>query len=207
MRRLPSKWAVLAAIFAAAVLADQVTKFLAVDRLTLAFQRSGAEALTTRIGLFYSQRHLEGMARLPYTVWKPMWQMTYAENPGAAWGLGRGLSEGTRNGFFMVVSIGAVAFILNYCRRVTARQRLLQVALAFVLSGAVGNFIDRVARQYVIDFVKWHWWNRPDLYWPIFNVADSLIVVGVALLMLHPAEKRGTEPARAAGGAGAAPRP
>jgi signal peptidase II len=47
-----------------------------------------------------------------------------------------------------------------------------------------------VARGYVIDFVDWYWWNRPDLYWPTFNVADSLIVVGVAMLVLHPAPKK-----------------
>ena len=39
--------------------------------------------------------------------------------------------------------------------------------------------------------VNWHWWNRPDLYWPTFNVADSLIVVGVAMLLLHPGERKG----------------
>jgi signal peptidase II len=66
-------------------------------------------------------------------------------------------------------------------------QRLLRVALSLVLAGAVGNFIDRLARGYVVDFVDWHWWNRPDLYWPTFNVADSMIVVGVGLLLLLPA--------------------
>jgi signal peptidase II len=43
----------------------------------------------------------------------------------------------------------------------------------------------------VVDFVNWHWWNRPDLYWPTFNVADSLIVVGVAMLLVHPGERKG----------------
>ena len=65
------------------------------------------------------------------------------------------------------------------------------MALAFVLAGAVGNFIDRLARSYVIDFVEWYWWNRPDLRWPTFNVADSLIVVGVAMLIIHPGPVEG----------------
>ncbi len=191
MRRpAPSKWALLALVFAAAVVADQATKFLAVDRLTLAFQRGGAAALPEKIGAFYSYRHLEGLARAPYVVWRPVWRMNYVENPGAAWGLGRDMSETTRNGFFMAVSIAAVAFILHYYRRLSDQQRYLQFALAMVLSGAVGNFIDRLARRYVIDFIEWHWWNRPDLHWPTFNIADSLIVVGVALLMLHSGQKK-----------------
>jgi signal peptidase II len=39
--------------------------------------------------------------------------------------------------------------------------------------------------------VQWHWWRRPDLYWPIFNLADSLIVVGVAMILLLPGQKKG----------------
>jgi signal peptidase II len=116
--------------------------------------------------------------------------MNYAENPGAAWGLGRGMSEGVRNGFFMVVSLAAVAFILHYYRKLEERQRALQLALAFVLSGAVGNFVDRLAREYVVDFIEWHWWNRPDIRWPTFNLADSLIVVGVGILLLNPGGKK-----------------
>ncbi len=191
MRRVGlSKWTLLALVFAAAVIADQTTKFLAVDRLTLAFQREGAATLSEKVQAFYSLRYLEGLAKAPHIVWKPVWRMNYVENPGAAWGLGRGLSEATRNGFFMLVSIAAVGFILYYYRRLSDRQRYMQIAFALVLSGAVGNFIDRLARRYVIDFVEWHWWNRPDLRWPTFNVADSLIVVGVALLMLHPGQKQ-----------------
>jgi signal peptidase II len=142
------------------------------------------------LGGFYRHQHLEPLATEPYYVWRPVWRMNYVENPGAAWGLFRGFSPGFRNFFFTLVSLGAVAFILVYYRRVAEDQRFLQVALAFVLAGAVGNFIDRLARRYVIDFVEWYWWNRPDVRWPTFNLADSLIVVGVAMLMLHPGPKK-----------------
>ena len=77
------------------------------------------------------------------------------------------------------------------------RVRGYKLALAAVLSGAIGNFIDRLARHYVIDFIEWHWWNRPDIAWPTFNVADSLIVVGVALLILHPGPAKERAPASA----------
>jgi len=64
------------------------------------------------------------------------------------------------------------------------------VALSLVLAGAVGNFVDRLARRYVIDFVEWYWWNRPDLRWPTFNVADSMLTVGIVLLLLAPQERK-----------------
>lgn len=184
--RLTGKWRLLLALFLALVVADQITKFLAVDRLTYAFSRVGASTLPEKVEAFYRLRYLEPYATPPFTVYAPVWRMNYVENPGAAWGLFRGLSDGLRNAFFTLISIGAVAFILYYYRRLREDQRYLQVALALVLAGAVGNFLDRVARRYVIDFVEWYWWNRPDIRWPTFNLADSLIVVGVALLMLQP---------------------
>ncbi len=198
-RPRPSKWALLAAIFAVMVVLDQWTKYLAVERLTWAFERAQARSTAEKLAVFYGQCHLEGLARPPYVVWRPVWRMNYVENPGAAWGLFRNLSENARNAFFGLVSVGAVVFILRYYRKVGERQRYLQVALSLVLSGAVGNFIDRLARRYVVDFVEWYWWNRPDIRWPTFNLADSLIVVGVGLLLLHPGEAKGA-PDEAGGG-------
>jgi signal peptidase II len=187
-RRGPGRWAVLAVLFVALVLLDQWTKFLAVDRLTLAFPRRGDVTLAQKLAGFYAYRHLEPQATEPYTVWAPGWRMTYVENPGAAWGLFRGVSEGTRNVLFTLISLVAVAFILGYYRRLRDDQRYNQVALALLLSGAVGNFVDRLARRYVIDFIDWY---AGSWHWPTFNLADSLIVVGVAMLVLHPGPRRG----------------
>jgi signal peptidase II len=191
MSRGVSKWGLLAAIVAVMVLADQWTKYLAVERLTFAFQRFGLTTTADRVAGFYRLRHLEGSAREPYVIWKPVWRMTYAENPGAAWGLFRNLPDDARNAFFYAISAAAVGFILWYYRRLRQEQRWMRVALALVLSGALGNLLDRIARGYVVDFVNWHWWNRPDLYWPTFNLADSLIVIGVAMLLVHPGERDG----------------
>jgi signal peptidase II len=187
--RLPGKWALLAALFVSLVVLDQWTKFLAVERLTRVFERTPHLSFAQRVRGFYAYQHLEPLATEPHYVWRPVWRMNYVENPGAAWGLFRGLSESFRNALFKVISLGAVAFILHYYRRLRADQRFLQLALSFVLAGAVGNFVDRIARGYVVDFVEWYWWNRPDIRWPTFNVADSLIVVGVAMLVLHPGQK------------------
>jgi len=52
-----------------------------------------------------------------------------------------------------------------------------------VLGGAVGNYLDRLARNYVIDFIDWHWREAPNLHWPTFNLADSAISVGVVLML------------------------
>jgi signal peptidase II len=196
MRTSRGKWALLAALFVLFVLADQWTKYLAVERLTHLFDRSPDLSLVEKVRGFYAHRHLEAIATEPFYVWRPVWRMNYVENPGAAWGLFRGFSEGFRNTFFTIVSIAAVLFILHYYRKLREDQRFLQLALSFVLAGAVGNFIDRIAHGYVVDFVEWYWWNRPDVRWPTFNVADSLIVVGVAMLVLHPGSSG--EKARAA---------
>jgi signal peptidase II len=196
-RRPFSKWALLALLFVTLVAIDQWTKYLAVERLTTLFERTGAETLGERLAGFLEHAHLEPISTDPYYVWRPVWRMNYVENPGAAWGLFRGHSESFRNGFFTLVSLGAVAFILHYYRKLRAEQRYMQVALALVLSGAVGNFLDRLARGYVIDFVEWYWWNRPDIRWPTFNIADSLIVVGVGLLVLHPGSGKAAQKAGA----------
>jgi signal peptidase II len=197
MRRPLSRWTLLGVLFAVLVLLDQWTKFLAVERLTVVFERAGDVTLAEKIRGFYGHRHLEPFATAPHYVLRPVWRMNYVENPGAAWGLFRSLPEAGRNALFVAISLGAVAFIVHYYRKLRDDQRFLQVALAFVLAGAVGNFLDRLARRYVIDFVEWYWWNRPDVRWPTFNVADSLIVVGVAMLLLHPGPRKGAERADA----------
>ena len=106
--RLPGKWALLAALFVSLVVLDQWTKFLAVERLTRVFERTPHLSFAERVRGFYAYQHLEPLATEPYYVWRPVWRMNYVENPGAAWGLFRGFSEGFRNAFFTLISVGAV---------------------------------------------------------------------------------------------------
>ena len=189
--RGPGKWAVLAVLFTTLVLADQATKFLAVDRLTTVFEKNGDDTFGKKLRGFYGYRHLEYQASAPYTVWAPGWRMAYVENPGGAFSLFRDLSPGARNAFFVAVALAAIAFILGYYRKLRGDQRYLQVALAMVLAGAVGNLIDRLARRYVIDFIDWY---AGSWHWPTFNVADSLMVVGLALLILQPGQRKAAAP-------------
>ncbi len=180
------KWMVLALLFPVALVVDQVTKFLAVDRLTTAFARVGAHGLEQKLAAFWRLRHLEPLATTPYYVYRPLWRMAYVENPAAAFGMFGFIPPELRYRVFIVISILAIGFVIYYYRKLEDRQRYLQVSLAFVLAGTIGNLVDRFARRYVIDFVEWYWWNRPDIRWPTFNVADSLLVVGIAMLLVHP---------------------
>ena len=186
-----SKWKLLALLAGLWVVADQVTKYLAVEHLTAAFIAARARTVPDKMSAFVEQKELleRGLANpVPVTV-TPFWQHRYTQNRGAAWGVLSGAGEQFRVPFFYLVSIAAVIFIFSYYRKLRTEQRYLQIALALVLGGAIGNAIDRVLRGYVIDFIDWHWfdphWLRPSLHWPTFNVADSGITVGLAMLFLE----------------------
>jgi signal peptidase II len=105
--------------------------------------------------------------------------ITYVRNKGAAFSF---LSRASwRLPFFISISLVASIVILIAFRRLRDDQRLAQVSLAMIFSGAVGNLIDRVRLGEVIDFLDAHWYQH---HWPAFNVADSMICVGVFLLAL-----------------------
>lgn len=174
----------------AVLAADQVTKYLAVSRLTDALD--GREGLA-RVTGFVTEQNLDnrpppedGSYRVlrPYRFIEDYWHFRYVENPGAAWGIFGDMPEGVRRLFFLVVSLAAMGFIFVMYRRTPMEQRLARVALALVTGGALGNFVDRLLRGYVIDFIDWHWRNQPGMRWPTFNVADVAISVGVGLMLL-----------------------
>jgi len=104
-------------------------------------------------------------------------RLTYVENRGAAFGL---LQDQTT--FFVLVGIIVVGVIAASYRYLPRSGFMLHLALGLQLGGAIGNLIDRVRQGYVVDFVDFGY--RAD-WWPVFNVADSAIVVGVALLAFN----------------------
>jgi signal peptidase II len=96
--------------------------------------------------------------------------LTYAENTGGAFSI-----LNSQKGLFIVVALIAVIALTAAYHRYQNRNLLVSAALALALGGAVGNMIDRIRQGYVVDFF--------DLkVWPIFNIADSAITVGIALL-------------------------
>jgi signal peptidase II len=103
--------------------------------------------------------------------------LTY--NRGAAFSFLRDASGWQRH-FFTVVGIGASLFIVFLLAR-HGTQKLFSFALALIMGGALGNVIDRIVHGHVIDFLDFHY---AGWHWPAFNVADSAIVTGAALLIL-----------------------
>jgi signal peptidase II len=107
---------------------------------------------------------------------------SYVRNPGAAWGAFADMNDKVRTPLFHVITVIAVAMIFLYMVQTPFHHRLTQFGLTLILSGAVGNFIDRVRLGFVIDWIDFRW-NIFGWYYafPNFNVADSAISVGAAL--------------------------
>ena len=105
-------------------------------------------------------------------------------NEGAAFGF---LNDagGWQKWFFTAISVIA-AIVITYLIKKHREQKLFCLGLALVLGGAIGNLYDRITLGYVVDFLNFHVNN---IYWPAFNVADSAICVGVALLLLDSFKK------------------
>jgi len=100
------------------------------------------------------------------------------------------------------LAVLAVAVIFIYKTRIPAERKLLHLALAVTMSGILGNFIDRILHGYVIDFIEFH--LREVFYWPTFNVADSAITIGIALLLIdavrNPSADNAAEQSASSGG-------
>jgi signal peptidase II len=113
------------------------------------------------------------------TMVNNFFNITYLRNKGAAFGILA--NSAYRLPFFILVSAVAVLVIFVAIRRLREDQKFAAVSLSLIFSGALGNLIDRVRLGEVIDFLDAHWFEH---HWPAFNIADSAICVGVALLAL-----------------------
>jgi signal peptidase II len=146
------------------------------------------------------------------------WDWRLSMNPGSAFGLFS--SQTGARILLSVVGVAAVIGMIFMLRKSRPDQRILHWALALVAGGAVGNLIDRIYYGVVTDFILWHWGsgqpelppgqvsNRFNTEWPVFNVADIVLVVGVGLMFIDiqkegkrekAKKKRRQEKARAAG--------
>jgi signal peptidase II len=149
-------WILLAAFAVGIVLLDQGTKWWAETGL----KETPGQAITLIDG--YLDLH-------------------YARNPGAAFSLFRNWGPRARAVFFIAVSIAAVIAMAVLYKRMPERRPLYEWALGLLIGGAVGNLIDRVRFNEVIDFIDLHWKTH---HWPTFNVADTAIVFGIGLVLL-----------------------
>jgi len=140
------------AITILAILLDQITKQLIIDNMQL-------------------HQSIEVM---------PYFNLYYVRNYGAAFSF---LSDqaGWQRWFFTIIASVISLGILFWLTKLRASQKLLIIALSFVLGGALGNLYDRVSYGYVIDFIDWY---VGSYHWPAFNIADASISLGAILLIL-----------------------
>jgi signal peptidase II len=139
----PWQWAGLAAVVAAAIAGDQLTKHAVVSRLAL-------DESSKVVG--------------PLSIHR-------VENSGIAFGL---FTSAT--GVVIGLTAVAVLWMLVYFARHGARHPVIPAALGLLIGGSVSNLVDRVRLGHVTDFIDFGWW-------PAFNLADSFIVIGVAILL------------------------
>lgn len=111
-------------------------------------------------------------------VIKNLFTFSYLENRGAAFGIFQNrlifLSLITA-----IVILGVVYFIVKY----KPTSKLLKISLSLIISGAIGNLIDRIYYKFVVDFIMLHY--KDVYYFPTFNVADMLVVIGTVLLAIY----------------------
>ena len=116
--------------------------------------------------------------------------ITYTQNPGAAFSMLADASPWVRKAFLLTMACAAIIVLLVIIVRAESVSTT-SVACALILGGAMGNLIDRAIRGRVIDFMRAHYY---DLNYPIFNVADSAISIGVMLILFVTIFGREHEP-------------
>ena len=147
-------WRISASVFLVGLVLDHLTKFWAVAAL----KPEGIQ-----------------IPRIP--IIPGLLQFVYAENTGAAFSFMTG-----KTFLLGLISLAATIGLSWFWYSLPAREKWGRAAAAMILSGAVGNMIDRFARGYVVDFIDAYWKTH---HWPTFNVADSLICVGAAILAVR----------------------
>ncbi|MDH3257416.1 MAG: signal peptidase II [Nitrospinota bacterium] len=113
------------------------------------------------------------------TVIDNFFAITHIRNPGVAFGLfAEGPSE-YKTYLFIGFSVIAIVAILIFFHQTPQKNRMVRIGLILIFSGAIGNLIDRILYQEVIDFLDFYYGAY---HWPAFNIADSCITIGVLLM-------------------------
>lgn len=112
---------------------------------------------------------------IPVLLIEDIFYFTYIQNPGAAFGLLR-----YQTGLLIGTSLLTIAVLVLISLRVSRKEHSSQIALGFIIGGAIGNLIDRVSFGHVIDFLDLGFREHR---WPVFNVADIAITVGSAIII------------------------
>jgi signal peptidase II len=110
----------------------------------------------------------------------PSLNFTYVHNLGAAFSF-LSSAGGWQRWFFVGVALIATTVLLIWLRKLKPTERWMAVTISLVLGGAVGNLYDRISYGYVIDFIDVYYKTH---HWPVFNIADSAISVGVVMMLI-----------------------
>ena len=112
-----------------------------------------------------------------FVVVKDFFEIMYVKNVGAAWGILSG------NLIMLIfISIAALFVLLFYINKEVDINKLMMLSYGFLLGGIMGNLIDRVFRSYVVDFLHFYIFGYS---YPVFNIADTLIVCGIVLMIIE----------------------
>jgi signal peptidase II len=152
--------------------------FSAVTAASLAIDQATKILVDRTMALYQSIPVIDGL-----------FSITYVRNKGAAFSFLSNFDY--RRPFFVAITLVAMVAIIITFRKLRDDQRLAAFSLSLIFSGAVGNLIDRVRLGEVIDFLDVYWKTH---HWPAFNVADSAICVGVALLALDMIREERRQP-------------
>lgn len=145
-----------------------MTRWLALAALVVALDQASKQWV---LGSFQLMESL---------VVTPFFNLVLVFNSGAAFSF-LANAGGWQKWFFVVLALAISAWLVVMLRQ-HAKEKLMPTALALILGGAIGNVIDRLRFDAVVDFLDFH---VAGWHWPAFNVADSAITVGVALMLLH----------------------
>lgn len=126
---------------------------------------------------YLASTHLEYARPRPVFSW---FNLTLHHNEGAAFSF-LSTAGGWQRWFFAVLAVAVSAGLMWWIRELRRGQTLIALGLALVLGGALGNLVDRLLLGYVVDFISVHYQGW---YFPTFNIADSSISVGAALIVL-----------------------
>ncbi len=155
MREQIRKYALLPIVATGVVILDQLTKLLVLRQMSV------HQSIPVIPGFF---------------------NLTRIHNPGGAFGFMASQTPGIRVLLFIGISLLAAGFILYLYGNTPRQYAWLLAALAMIFGGAVGNLIDRIRFGAVVDFLDFY---LSDLHWPAFNIADSAISIGMAVLVFH----------------------
>lgn len=162
---------------------DQSTKYQALASLTDTFQ--AVSGFGEKVERFLAYQH-PTTTRVVEVV-PGIWHHRYVENTGSAFSLWRGASSGLGRFALLLIRAAIAVFLLIYL--VKTRDLLVTLGVAAVLGGAIGNLLDGARFGYVIDFIHWHWQDA--FNWPVFNIADAAISIGIGLLLIASFKRKG----------------